>query len=218
MRRRFAPLFRNGYTFYRASAASAAIVLFAAIVSPFLHGAEVAQVGLAFSEGRVPGWDARGLGQLPRQGISCLDVSPDGRFLAVGTISPPGDPNLFVLDQHGRIVQQHRAGLRWVNEVTISGDGRFVAGLSTTPEGTAGDTPRLFGFLFDEELTQVSDRLRFREFRPGGFLFHYGDHSNHLPRVSRWAGNQWVVVGDDRVYWQSPSDSTLGVRHILGRA
>src|SRR5262249_55206252 len=33
---------------------------------------------------RVPRWDARGLGQLPRQGIACLDVSADASQIAVG--------------------------------------------------------------------------------------------------------------------------------------
>jgi hypothetical protein len=28
-------------------------------------------------------------------------------------------------------------------------------------------------------------------------MVHYGSHSNHLPRISRWAGQQWVVAGDD---------------------
>jgi metallo-beta-lactamase class B len=182
-------------------------VLLAAI--PLLHAAELVEIDPAVAESRVPSWDARGLGRLPWQGIACLEASDDGRFLAVGTTAPPGDPNLFVLDEHGRVVSQHRAGLRWVNEVTISGDGRFVAGLSTTPEGTAGDTPRLFGFQQGRELTQVSDSFRFRDFRPGKFLFHYGAHSNHLPGVSRWAGDQWVVAGDDRLHWLSPSDSTL---------
>jgi len=194
---------------------AAFLLLLAAI--PLLHAAEFVEIGPAAAESRVPSWDARGLGLLPWQGIACLEASRDGRFLAVGTIAPAGDPNLFVLDEQGKIVGQHRAGLRWVNEVTISNDGRFVAGLSTTPEGTAGDAPRLFGFQQGQELTQVSENLRFRSFRPGGFLFHYGDHSNHLPRVSRWAGDRWVVAGDDRLYWLSPSDSTLVQMAHLGQ-
>ena len=189
------------------SVGAAFLLLFAAI--PLLHAAEFEEIGPAAAESRVPSWDARGLGQLPWQGIACLDASRDGRILAVGTIAPPGDRNLFVLDEQGNIVSQHRAGLRWVNEVTISNDGRFVAGLSTTPEGTAGDAPRLFGFWQGQELPQVSDRFKFRGFCPGAFLFHYGDHSNHLPRVSCWAGDRWVVAGDDRLFWLSPSDSTL---------
>jgi len=208
MNRRFAKLILGSRMLYRARTVGAVSSLLLAAI-PLLHAAEVLEIGPAAAESRVPGWDARGLGQLPWQGIACLDVSRDGKFLAVGTITPPGDPNLFALDEHGKIVSQHRAGLRWVNEVTISNDGHFVAGLSTTPEGTAGDAPRLFGFHHGRALAQVSDRFQFRDFRPGAFLFHYGDHSNHLPRVSGWAGDRWVVAGDDRLYWLSPSDSTL---------
>ncbi|MHC4406561.1 MAG: hypothetical protein ACYTG0_43605, partial [Planctomycetota bacterium] len=208
MKRRSARLILGTRTSHLVRSVGGASCLLLATI-PLLHAVEIMEIGPAGTESHVPNWDARGLGQLPRQGIACLETSDDGRFLAVGTIAPPGDPNLLVLGEHGKIVSQHRAGLRWVNEVTISDDGRFVAGLSTTPEGTAGDTPRLFGFQRGRELTQVSESLRFRNFHPGRFLFHYGGHSNHLPRVSRWAGDQWVVAGDDRLYWLSPSDSTL---------
>jgi len=166
---------------------------------------------------RAPRWDARGLGPLPWQGIACLDASDDGRFIAVGTIAPPGDPNLFLLDESGRVVGQHRAGRRWVGEVVVSDDGRFVAGLSTTPEGTAGDTPRLYGFTQGTELAQISDRFRLRDFRPGACMFHYGDHSNHVPRVTCWAGRRWVVAGDDQVWWLSPADSTPAQQVHLGQ-
>ncbi len=183
-------------------------------------------LGLALAQGRageaaapqgkspVPKWDARGTGPLPRQGIACMDVSDDGRFVAVGTIAAPGVPNLFVLDDDGKLVQRHRAGLRWLNEVSVSNDGEFVAALCTTPEGTAGDAPRLYAFLRGKELTQVSPNFRLRDFRPGGFLFHYGDHSNHLPRVATWAGEHWVVAGDDRLWWLSPAEGTAQVAHL----
>ena len=75
----------------------------------------------------MPRWDARGLGELPWQGIACLDLSEDGRFLAAGTVAPPGDPNLFLLDDRGSVVEQRRAGMRWINEVTVSDDGRSIA-------------------------------------------------------------------------------------------
>ena len=39
---------------------------------------------------RVPRWDARGVGRAPRQGVACLDVSEDARFIAVGTAALPG--------------------------------------------------------------------------------------------------------------------------------
>lgn len=166
------------------------------------------------AESRVPPWNARGAGPLPRQGVACLDVSDDGRFVAVGTIAAPGEPNLFVLDEAGKIVRQHRAGLRWLNEVSVSNDGSFVAALCTTPEGTAGDAPRLYAFLRGKELTQVGSGFRLRDFRPGGFLFHYGDHSNHLPRVAQRAGDEWVVAGDDRLWWLAPAEATAEFAHL----
>ncbi len=168
-------------------------------------GEGVVDIGPAAAPTRVPRWNARGLGQLPWQGIACLDMSEDGRFVAVGTIAPASDPNVFLLDADGKIVDQRRAGHRWVNEVTVSHDGRFVAALVTTPEGTAGDTPRFYAFRQGQELTQLSDKFRFRDFRPCGGMFHYGEHSNHLPRSSRWAGDRWVVAGDDQIVWLSPS-------------
>ena len=65
----------------------------------------------------------------------------------------------------------------------MSADGRFVAALSTTPEATAGDLPRFYGFLQGQELTRIAGQFSFQDFHPAGFLFHYGDHSNHLPHV-----------------------------------
>ena len=167
----------------------------------------VVDIGPAAAATRVPPWDARGLGPLPWQGIACLDESEDGRYVAVGTIAPAGDPNVFVLDAAGKLVDQRRAGHRWVNEVSVSRDGRFVAALVTTPEGTAADTPRFYAFRQGQELSQLSDKFRLRDFHPGGGLFHYGPHSNHLPRSSQWTGDRWVVAGDDQVYWLSPQDA-----------
>ncbi|MGD0091207.1 MAG: FG-GAP-like repeat-containing protein, partial [Planctomycetota bacterium] len=182
--------------------------------------ASVLVCGLAQAAGRVveiappldksaaPPWDARGLGPLPWQGIACLDVSADGRFVAVGTISPAGDPNLFLLDEHGKIVQQLRAGHRWVNEVLVSNDGRFVSAVCTTPEGTAGDSPRVYGFRQGKELAQIGGKFRFKDFRASAFLFHYGAHSNHLPPLIAWTGDQWAVAGDDILWWLSPDENS----------
>ena len=192
-------------------------VLLLATRAPLLRAGEGAiEIGPA-AETRVPHWDARGLGPLVWQGISCLDVNESGSFFAVGTISPPGDQNLFLLDSSGKVVQQHRAGNRWLNEVAVSGDGRFVAALATTPEGTAGDTPRFYAFLQGKEVAQACEGFNFRDFRPASFLFHYGDHSNHLPRISAWAGRQWVVAGDDILYWLDPGDAKLIARAHLGQ-
>jgi metallo-beta-lactamase class B len=185
-------------------AAVASLLLLAA--TRLLGAAEaVIEIGSPAAPSRVPRWDARGLGPLPWQAVACLDVSEDGGRIAVGTIAPAGDPNLLLLDAGGKIVGRHHAGLRWPNEVAVSDDGRFVAALCTTPEGTAGDTPRFYAFLQGKELDQLSGGLDFQGFRPARFMVHYGSHSNHLPRISRWAGQQWVVAGDDVIYWLSPT-------------
>jgi len=64
-----------------ALAGAAGLLLLAA--RPRLRAAEaVAETGPAAARSLVPPWDARGLGKLPWQGIACLDMSEDGRFLA----------------------------------------------------------------------------------------------------------------------------------------
>ena len=170
----------------------------------------VVEIAPPLDKSLAPPWDARGLGPLPWQGIACLDVSADGCFVAVGTISPPGDPNLFLLDENGKIVQQLRAGHRWVAEVTTSNDGRFVSAVCTTPEGTAGDYPRVYGFHQGKELAQIGGGKGFRphDFRASAFLFHYGEHSNHLPPLTAWTGEQWAVAGDDIFWWLSPDENS----------
>ncbi|MHB1033852.1 MAG: FG-GAP-like repeat-containing protein [Pirellulales bacterium] len=195
----------------RAGLCLAAILLPVArwFASPNNAAGGVVEIGPA-AETRVPRWDARGLGALAWQGIACLDASDDGRAIAVGTMAPPGDPNLFVLDDAGRAAAQHRAGFRWLDEVTLTADGRLVTALSTTPEGTAGDTPRFYGFRDGKELPQVA------KFQLRDFFFHYGEHSNHVPRVSCSAGQQWVVADDERVSWVS-NDGAVVAQAPLGQ-
>jgi hypothetical protein len=177
---------------------------------------------------RVPAWDARALGPLPWQGIACADVSEDGSVAALGTISPPGDPNLIVLDADGRVVSQRRVGLRWVDEVAVAPDGRLVAAVSGTPEGTAGDAPRLYAFLQGQPLTDVagvqlaslSFRGRLGEARSnhfGGRLFHFGDHSNHLSPALAKSDGTLAVASDDGVFWLGSGPAASAVRAAYGQ-
>src|SRR3989442_1268493 len=86
----------------------------------------LAQVrSLPDSASAVPAWNARGSGPLPWQGIACIDLSADARWIAVGTISPFGDPNVFLLDGQGELVRTTRAGQRWLQQVAVDRSGQF---------------------------------------------------------------------------------------------
>ena len=50
---------------------------------------------------KVPRWDTRSVGPLPWQGVACLDIDSQAFAIAVGTIAPPGDPNVLLLDGDG---------------------------------------------------------------------------------------------------------------------
>ena len=52
----------------------------------------------AARETKVPRWDARGVGPLAWQGVACLDVNDGAMRIALGTVAPPGDPNVLLLD------------------------------------------------------------------------------------------------------------------------
>ncbi len=124
---------------------------------------------------KVPAWDTAEIGLLPHQGISCLDVSPSGDTIAMGTIAPQGESNVILLDvKTGEIVRQHRAGVRWINDVAVR-DETLVRVVCTSPEGKPGDRAELF-------TSQPGSEMRSEQLarRGGGFLFHYGDHSNHI--------------------------------------
>src|SRR4051794_15636782 len=124
----------------------------------------------AVAPGKVPAWDARGVGPLPWQGVACLDVNDDATHIAVGTIAPPGDPNVIVLDGAGRVVRQSKVGQRWIDQVAFGPSGDEVLAVCTMPEGRAGDRPEVFrlaGESAPEKLTLEPSAV-----------FHYGDHSN----------------------------------------
>ncbi|HYT94407.1 MAG TPA: MBL fold metallo-hydrolase, partial [Gemmataceae bacterium] len=157
----------------------------------------VGSAPLAAQEARAtkpPPWDARGLGPLPRMGVTSLDVSDDGKEIVVGTIAAFGDPNVLVLDDAGKIVRQYKVGQQWIDDVAFLPGGKEVIALCTMPAGKAGDRALAFRLkddqVFPEKIKQE-----------GPWFFHYGDHSNHptmkLARARNvtafLAGNQLVV-------------------------
>jgi glyoxylase-like metal-dependent hydrolase (beta-lactamase superfamily II) len=149
------------------------------------------------AQSAVPTWDARGLGPLPWQGVSCLDLDDEGRRLAVGTIAPPGDPNVFLLDDEGRLVRTAWAGQRWQQQVAVDHTGKLLYTLCTMPEGRAGDFPT--AYLCGDPAVAVPPQLGENGWPQN--LFHYGDHSNHTGVILRGLPNGAVVVYGDRVLW-----------------
>ena len=144
----------------------------------------------------MPEWDARGLGPLPWQGIACADLSADGRFIALGTIALPGDMNVFVLDEQGKLLRQYSAGRRWINEVAAGDRGAFVAALCTTLTGTAGDCVLLSIFAGNAKPEEIN---------PDQPVFHYGANSNHLAPCVSAMGDTLAVLAGNGVRWSSPA-------------
>src|SRR5262249_34385628 len=120
----------------------------------------------------VPRWDARGLGPLPRMGITSLDVSDDGKEIVVGTIAAFGDPNVIVLDDAGKIVRQYRVGQQWIDNVAFLPGSKEVIAICTMPGGRAGDRVEAFRCAGDRA---VPEKIK----QEGVWYVHYGDHSNH---------------------------------------
>jgi len=154
------------------------------------------RLGPPQKESRVPAWDARGLGPLPWQGIACADLSADGRFVALGTIAPPGDMNVFLLDANGELVRQHSAGRRWINEVAAGDAGAFAAALCTTPTGQAGDRVALSVFAKDPKPEELN---------PDQPVFHYGANSNHLSPCVSAMGETLAALMNNGVRWSTPA-------------
>ena len=74
--------------------------LFAALACLFLvpAAAPAPARGPAARETKAPRWDARGVGPPAWQGVACLDVNDGAMRIALGTVAPPGDPNVLLLD------------------------------------------------------------------------------------------------------------------------
>lgn len=145
-------------------------------------------------EPKPPPWDERGVGPLPRMGITSVDVSDDGTEMVVGTIAAFGDPNVIVLDDAGKIVRHYKVGQQWIDKVAFLPGSKEVIALCTMPGGRAGDRVEAFRLKDDQVLPE---KVR----QEGPWFFHYGDHSNHptmkLARAQHatalLAGNQLVI-------------------------
>src|SRR5262245_39079471 len=99
---------------------------------------------------KPPPWDARGLGPLPRMGITSLDVSDDGKEIVVGTIAAPGDPNVIVLDDTGKIARHYKVGQQWIDDVAFLPASKEAIALCTMPAGKAGDRVEAFRLTGDK--------------------------------------------------------------------
>jgi glyoxylase-like metal-dependent hydrolase (beta-lactamase superfamily II) len=152
---------------------------------------------------RVPRWDARGVGPLPWQGISCLDVNADASRIAIGTIAPAGDPNVLLLDGEGRVIRAQHAGQRWIERVAIGPEEDVLRALCTMPAGKSGDQTELFRLGKDEV---AAEGISWRKTSYPEAYFHYGDHSNHVTRLLAGKGPHSVVVNGDQVSWLGTKD------------
>ncbi|HUW34203.1 MAG TPA: FG-GAP-like repeat-containing protein [Planctomycetota bacterium] len=176
------------------------VILIVCVGSRLPAGERVTKLGPSQKESRVPAWDASGLGTLVWQGIACADLSDDGRFVAAGTIAPPGDPNVFLLDETGKVIGQYSGGKRWINEVAAGsaapdGSWSFVAAVCSTAVGTPGHKPVITVFSKDKPETPDYPRT---------MVFHYGDHSNHAARMLASLGTALVVDTTDGLRWSNP--------------
>jgi len=145
---------------------------------------------------KVPRWDARGVGPLPWQGVACLDIDSQAFAIAVGTIAPPGDPNVLLLDGDGKVLRQQHAGQRWINAVGL--DGGVIRAVCTMPAGKAGDNSEIFR-LTSQNVTPEDITWR-RTSYPESY-FHYGDHSNHVTRLMTTRSSFTIAVNGDQVHW-----------------
>jgi metallo-beta-lactamase class B len=161
----------------------------------------------------VPPWDARGIGPLPWQGIACIDLSDDGRWLGVGTIAPPGDPNVFLLDADGGLVRTAQVGQRWIQQVAIDRSGKLLHALCTMPEGRAGDFPTVYAC--GKEAAPIRPDLG-EDGWPAN-LFHYGEHSNHTGVILRSTPDGGVAVSGHRVLWLASDDGKPRIQAEIPR-
>lgn len=154
---------------------------------------------------KPPRWDARGVGPLPRMGITSLDVSDDAKEIVVGTIAAFGDPNVIVLDKGGKIVRQYRVGQQWIDNVAFLPGSREAIALCTMPGGKAGDRVEALRLKDDQVLTEKVSQ-------EGPWFFHYGAHSNHPTMRLARARNATALLAGNQVVIHRTGKETVTVR------
>jgi len=73
-----------------------------------------------------------------------VDVNDNSTRIAVGTIAPPGDPNVLLLDGDGRLLRQTAVGKRWIDQVVLEPKTGLVRAVCTMPAGTASDGAEVY--------------------------------------------------------------------------
>lgn len=146
----------------------------------------------------VPRWDASGLGPLPWQGIACLDASDDATRIAVGTIAPLGDPSVLLRDGDGRLLRQAAVGQRWIDQIVLEPKTDLVRAVCTMPAGTVSDGPELYTVSAQGAAAEPPTGFNGQSFC---WYFQYGDHSNHVTRLLRHAGNTTARATAEEVTW-----------------
>jgi glyoxylase-like metal-dependent hydrolase (beta-lactamase superfamily II) len=123
-------------------------------------------------------------------------LSDDAAWIALGTIAPPGDANVFLLDATGKLVRTDQVGQRWIQQVGVDRNGHVYA-LCTMPAGRAGDFPTVYGC---GKATGMIPPLQGPDRWPQT-LFQYGGHSNHTGVTLRDYARGTAVLNGNRVLW-----------------
>jgi hypothetical protein len=162
---------------------------------------------------KAPSWDARGIGQLPWQGVACIDVNDDASLIALGTIAPPGDPNVLLLDGTGKVLRQQRAGQRWIDQIAVPDRSQVVRALCTMPAGRSADVPELYRA---EPNGIEMEKVNWRRSSYADTYFHYGQNSNHITRFLSRAGSDLVLVNGDMVTWLDGKGTDTSASYPMG--
>src|SRR5262245_10396825 len=112
---------------------------------------EPIQIGSPLQHSRVPAPLRQGA-VLPPQSVSALDVSDDGRFVAVGTMAFRHDRNFWLLSAESGEVEWGRYVETWAPaQVRVLAEGKgFAVGLTYGPVTSVGTTVGLFASEKDQ--------------------------------------------------------------------